>query len=382
MKRYLFIASSIVLFFACSEQTDKGDDKLGTTSIHGKFINTNGEFIYLEDANNAASIKLINSQQIGKDGEFQFSLLVPKTGFYRLRISDNNFIYLILDRDEKVEITADATYLSSTYTLSGSEESIRLHELNMALDNSKRTSDSLFHSLNQHRTNQDYKSYIVASDAQKTLAEKKVAYIRKFIDAKPASLASLTAIEKLDPETDIQYYIKVVDELGDIAADMPYFINLKQKVSHWRTLAVGSPAPELILNDINGKPLALSSLQGKLVLVDFWASWCKPCRIENPNVVRIYNQYKDMGFTVLSVSMDGLPQQPDPRQSWIGAISQDGLAWENHVSELRGWNSSFIKTYNIQSIPLTYLVGKDGTILAKNLRGQELEQKVKEVLGG
>ena len=116
------------------------------------------------------------------------------------------------------------------------------------------------------------------------------------------------------------------------------------------------------------------------VIVDFWASWCGPCRRENPNLVRMYNEYKDKGFDIFSVSLDGLPQQRSPKQEWQTAIQQDGLIWKNHVSDLKGWQSSVTSEFGVNSIPFTLLIDKDGSIIAKGLRGQALEQKLKEIL--
>jgi thiol-disulfide isomerase/thioredoxin len=137
---------------------------------------------------------------------------------------------------------------------------------------------------------------------------------------------------------------------------------------------VGELVPEIKLKDFMGREVSLSSLRGKVVLLDFWASWCGPCRKENPNVVRAYAKYKEKGFTVFSVSLD------DNRERWVAAIQQDQLLWESHVSDLKGWNSSAAKLYGVKSIPATFLLDKDGKVVATNLRGAELEQKLEELL--
>lgn len=139
--------------------------------------------------------------------------------------------------------------------------------------------------------------------------------------------------------------------------------------------AVGVEAPDFTQAQPDGTPLALSSLRGKLVLIDFWASWCGPCRAENPNVVKLYDRFKDSGFEILGVSLD------DNRDKWLEAIANDGLAWR-HVSDLGGWANAVAKQYAVRSIPHTVLVGPDGVIIAKNLRGEALQAKVAEILTG
>jgi len=139
--------------------------------------------------------------------------------------------------------------------------------------------------------------------------------------------------------------------------------------------AIGEMAPEIELADREGKLFKMSSLRGKVVLLDFWASWCGPCRQENPAVVKAYNKFESKGFTVFSVSLD------QSKEKWLAAIAKDGLVWNNHVSDLKGWGSAGAASYQVRGIPATFLLDKQGKIVAKNLRGPALEEKLKELLG-
>jgi peroxiredoxin len=198
---------------------------------------------------------------------------------------------------------------------------------------------------------------------------------KNFIKANPASYVTPSILVGLSYEMEAGEIESLVNGLDSTVAKLPQIVTLKERVNVMKAVAVGQKAPDFTMNDVDGKPVSLSSKLGpKLLLIDFWAGWCNPCRQENPNVVKVYNEFHKKGFDVLGVSLD------QKKESWLKAISDDKLTW-THVSDLQYWNNAAAKLYAVNSIPANFLLDETGTIIGRNLRGEDLYNKVNEVLG-
>jgi peroxiredoxin len=300
---------------------------------------------------------------------------VPRTDFYRIRLADNNFLVLILKPGDEVRLQAAASNLNLNIFIEGSAASKQIYQTGMMVNYYEQKLDSINKEYQKVASDPASEAAIVKMrDQYVTIEQEYKNMLRLGIQRDPVSLAWLFFIEKLDITNDFAIYALLDDSLFANYPYITYVQNLHNKIAKERRTAKGSIAPDIRLPNPAGDSLSLSSFRGKIVLIDFWAGWCGPCRRENPNLVRLYKQYKDKGFEIFGVSLDRT------RDSWINAIQADSITWPQ-VSDLKYWQSEAAQVYGVGSIPHTVLIDREGRILDIKLRGQELELRLAKLLG-
>jgi len=376
MKLYLLnLALPIVLLSACS---NTNSDSTTGFELKGKLGNAHSDTLFLEQMA-TDGLKRIDTAFLDENGEFTMNPSITEIGFYRLKTSDRNFATFIFDVDQKVSITGDVADLGNTYTVEGSEDSKLFWEVNQRSAENYKKRDSLqkiFQAFVNITKMDSLRIDSMSNAMEKPYTELVNAhnqYLKEFIEKHSSSFASLAAIQQLQPEEFMDTYFKLDDGLFKKYPNSAYIKAFHDGITSSRKLAIGTLAPEINMNTPDDKPLALSSLKGKVILIDFWASWCGPCRAENPTVVKAYNKYKSKGFDIYSVSLD------KDMEKWKGAIRADGLTWTNHVCDFKFWQSPVVALYNFNSIPTNVLIDKEGKIIAKNLRGEALDKKLEEI---
>jgi peroxiredoxin len=209
------------------------------------------------------------------------------------------------------------------------------------------------------------------------ITAEKNAVLKSFMKANPSSFLSLAILKSMaNTGGNIAELETSFNALSPVLRATKSGKEFAQAIAKMKATEIGSVAPDFTMNDPEGKPVKLSSFRGKYLLLDFWASWCGPCRRENPNVVAAFNRFKDKNFTILGVSLDN----ENGKDAWLAAIKKDGLIW-NHVSDLKYWNNAAAQLYQVHSIPQNFLLDPAGKIIAKNLRGEDLDKKLNEIFG-
>ena len=373
MQKILISLSVILLLSFCD-----GNKKNSSFQLKGTLSDSKAETLYLEKLGSSKQV-IIDSVILDENGNFEFTNYTPKIGFYRIKTNDKNFAMLVLDSADKVTITGSVKDLGNTFKVEGSSETTIFIEYNnlsksrdIKLDSLNKAFQLLMEANKMDSKRMDSLSAIFETPYNSIINQSNILMVDK-ISKNTNMYSSIMAIQALDPDKYSDLYKSLDAGLSKKFPNDKNVIMFHEVVERMLSTNIGQFAPEISLPSPDGKEIALSSLKGKLVLIDFWASWCGPCRKEMPNVIKIYSKFKNKGFEIYGVSLD------QDKEKWMEAITKDGINWPQ-VSDLKYWDNLAARIYNVQGIPYTVLIDKDGKIIAKNLRGQELEKKIAEVL--
>ncbi|MBC6110388.1 TlpA family protein disulfide reductase [Pedobacter fastidiosus] len=360
LKQLSLIMLIAVAFVACKPKD--------SFVIDGTFQNPGTEKKVFLFGMQGSTMIAIDSTNLSEKGEFKFIRKTPSVDFFRVSVGNHEFM-LIAQNGDEIKLEADLADKTLAYKISGAHEVDKLSELNGIRNNFAKQAERLQAELEAKVAKQpqdrsaileqlkpQYESYIKQLNAS----------ILKFAADNKGTLASFYAMNTLSPQEYEAELVKFSDEIKEEIKGNATVDTFVKQMAMLKAVQVGQPAPAFTINTAEGKAVNLSDYKGKYVLLDFWASWCQPCRQENPNVVKVYNKYKDRNFDILGISLD------TDKAAWLGAVKADGLAW-THVSELKDFNGGTVRKYQVQAIPTSFLIDPTGKIAAKNLRGEELD---------
>ncbi len=382
MKRTLFL---ILIFLGFSGLTfsqanfpENQPQNNNKVYIDGQIIGAENQKIYLGNQNLGGAQKPMFTTTANEKGAFVIEVDIPFNDYYFLRFENGQMLNLVLYKGDSLSVFGDSKNILKHHNIIGSIHSVAMNEFLREYIEFKTMEDSLKLVI---RTEPEKQAEVDAYFGPRATAF--YTFRNNFINGNTQSPALVVTFNTIDADKEWELYKSVVGLLESSFPESPTIMRMRQYVDQLEAqkeatafLNPGKPAKEIALLDTSRtETLKLSDLKGKVVLIDFWASWCRPCRAENPNVVKLYHKYNEEGFEVFSVSLDS------DLNRWKMAIIQDGLVWPYHVSDLKKWQSVAAKDYAVSSIPFTVLIDREGNVIATKLRGTALENQLKVIFG-
>lgn len=361
-KMVLGAALCLFLFTACNSGGGTG------YTLKGDIANLKDSVLFLAQQGNGMMPQMDTIHV--KDGKFTFKGKAEKPVFAQIITADQRSGFPLFLEPGTIHITGNADSLEAgKVKVTGTPDNNDLNEFMGVQQPFVHAMMGLQSAFMQAKMSNDSAAISRIQNSADSIQNAASVKIEGFIKGHPKSLVSAFALQSMMEDLDDSTLHQLYSSLDTAVQHSVFGEPIGAKLASERKTAVGQMAPDFTMNDTTGSPVSLSSFRGKYVLVDFWASWCGPCRAENPNVVKAYNEYKGKDFTILGVSLD------KSKDAWEKAIKDDHLNW-NQVSDLQYWDNAAAKLYGVQAIPANFLIGPDGKIVAKNLRGDALESEL------
>ena len=371
----LFVIALAAFAVACQDNNKESNEPTFKGSISNVEDST---AIYLSQLGNTGQPQAIDTVMV-KDGKFEIDL--PKVDFETLNIltlegGRGNVVFI--NENEPITATVYKDSLRSSKVEGGKSNELFNDYVSEIMSLRKEMQKMVEqYQANNPNLRQNPALMQEIQQKQKELQENNTVKFQKMISENPQSLVSALILSDMmnGKSLSTNEFKELFENLDEEVKNSEIGKQLNETIQKATATAVGSKAPEFSAPTPEGEQLALKDALGKITIVDFWASWCKPCRIENPNVVKLYNEYHDKGLNIIGVSLDKNGQ----KDKWLKAIEDDGLTWQ-HVSNLQYWQGPVAQLYNVRSIPATFILDENGVIIAKDLRGEALRAKVSEML--
>ena len=344
-------------------------------TLSGSIFGAETNMLFISQMYDNNQVKDFDSIVMDKNGKFSKNIVLPREDYYLLRLGKYT-VHLVCRNHADIKIYGDGKKLNSFCNILNSDESAAMNSFAKVVEGFQLKNDSAVKAIKENPEQRKVVNEYMQKEYFSFQNDLKI-----FLGSNQNSAAIVMGLSAINYEQDPKSYESVINQLNK---SFPQSLTVQKYVQNYKKikaeneqnkpLGIGKEAPDFTEFMVDRKnSITLSDLRGKVVLIDFWASWCGPCRRENPNVVKTYNKYKDKGFTIMSVSLD------KDLEKWKKAIKDDQLSWPNHVSDLGGWQSKVSRLYKVGSVPFTVLIDREGKVIKTNLRGAALDTTLEKI---